>query len=94
MERLVHFTLFGQEFSFYTDAPDEEVDEIVTMVQEEFGAVDQVGRSTVPASKLLVLGCLRLAAKNISLGKDFENFRAQHEASIDKLIAKVASGID
>ena len=34
-ERLVSFSLFGQDFSFFSDAPEDEVQEAIAMLCEE-----------------------------------------------------------
>ncbi len=93
MDRLVRFSLFGQEFSFYTDAPEEEVDSIISFVRSELGTDGLAGPSGMPSNKMIVLGCLRIAAKYIELEKDFKNFQKEQDVSIDKLIAKVSSGM-
>jgi len=93
-ERLVSFTLFGQEFSFYSDAPDDEVQGAVAMLRDELEGTELAARSTIPSSKMLVLGYLQLAARYVRLDKEFNTFRASQEQSIDKLIDKVASGMD
>jgi len=92
-ERLVSFTLFGQKFSFYSDAPEDEVEGAIALLREELEGTDLAARSTVPSSTMLVLGCLRLAARYVNLDKEFKTFRASQEQSIDKLINKVSSGM-
>ena len=94
MERRVHFELFGQEFSFYTDATEEDVELIITMVRDELGEEEGGKRSPLPSNKMLVLGCLKIAARFIQLEKEFGTFRTNQEASIDKLIDKVSSSIE
>jgi len=93
-ERLVSFTLFGQEFSFYSDAPEYEVQGAIAMLRDELEGTDLAARSTVPSSTMLVLGCLRLAARYVNLDKEFSTFRTSQEKSIDKLINKVSSGME
>jgi len=93
-ERLVSFTLFGQEFSFYSDAPEDEVQGAIAMLRDELEGTDLAARSTVPSSTMLVLGCLRLAARYVNLNKEFSTFRTSQEQSIDKLINKVTSGME
>lgn len=93
-ERLVSFNLFGQEFSFYSDAPEDEVQGAVAMLREELEGTDLAARSTVPSSTMLVLGCLRLAASYVKLDKEFSSFRAQQKRSIDPLIDKISSCIE
>lgn len=94
MERLVHFELFGQEFSFYTDSSEEDVELILAMVRSELGAEGSGKHSSLPSSKMLVLGCLKIAARFVQLEKEFNTFQARQDKSIDKLINKVASGIE
>lgn len=93
MDRLVRFSLFGQEFSFYTDAPEEEVAKIITFIRKELDA-DEGGPSTFPSNKMVVLGCLRMAAKYIELEKEFAEFRKEQGLAIDKLIAKVSTEVE
>ncbi|RUM37098.1 MAG: hypothetical protein DSY50_01015 [Desulfobulbus sp.] len=93
-ERLVSFTLFGQKFSFYSDAPQEEVDGAVDMLREELEGTDLAARSTVPSSTMLVLGCLRIAARYVKLDQQYNDFRASQGQSIAQLIDKVSDSID
>ena len=93
MERLVQLELFGQDFSFYTDASEEDVERIVNMVRTELGADDTGRRTPLPSNKMLILGCLKIAARCVQVEKDFETFRTQQDESIDKLIGRVSSEI-
>ena len=93
-ERLVRFTMFGQEYTFYSDAPEDEVEEVLALLRAELEDTTRNAVSTIPSSKMLVLGCLRLAARYVQLNKEFEAFRKSQGRSIDELIDKVASGID
>ena len=67
MERRVHFELFGQEFSFYTDTTEEDVELIIKMVRSELSEDAPGKRSPLPSNKMLVLGCLKIAARFIQL---------------------------
>ncbi len=79
-ERLISFTLYGQEFSFYSDVPDDEVQEAVSILRQELGEPDEVGpTTTVPSSTLLVLACLRIAARHVSLQREFDEFYAERK---------------
>jgi len=93
-ERLVSFTLFGQKFSFYSDASEEEVDGAVAMLREELEGTDLAARSTVPSSTMLVLGCLRIAARYVKLDQEYSSFRTSQDQSIAQLIDKVSESID
>ena len=94
MDRLVRFELFGQEFSFYTDASEEDVELIIKMVRSELGGEEPGKRSPLPSNKMLVLGCLKIAARVIQLEKEFSTFQARQDKSIDRLINKVSSSIE
>ena len=94
-ERLVSFSLFGQDFSFFSDAPEDEVQEAIALLCEELeGGAGLVTSSTVPSSKVLVLGCLRLAARYVNLEREGDLFRESQREIIDKLIDKVSSGLE
>lgn len=93
-DRLVRFNLFGQEFVFYSDAPQDEVDQAICLLREELEGDAGIGRSTIPSSKMLVLGCLRLAAKKVQLEQEYQHFRRDQGRVIDKLIEKMSAGID
>ena len=89
-ERLVRFSLFGQEFTFYSDAPESEVKEVVRILRNELEGSDGTYTSTVPSSKLLVLGCLRIADRYVRLKREFEEYRNRQGRSIDGLIDKMS----
>jgi len=93
-ERLVRFHLFGQEFTFYSNASEEEVESVVALLRLELEGSDKISRSSVPSSKMLVLGCLRMAAKYVQLHREYHEFRQEQEAGVGRLIEKVASGLD
>ena len=93
-ERLVRFHLFGQEFTFYSAASEDEVDSAVALLRQELEIDDKMSRSSVPSSKMLVLGCLRIAARYVQLNQEYGEFRQVQERSIAHLIDKVSSELD
>lgn len=93
-DRLVRFNLFGQEFTFYSNAPEEEVDSVIALLRQELESNEKVSRSSVPSSKMLVLGCLRMAAKYVQLHREYNEYREEQEEIISQLIEKVSSGLD
>jgi len=93
-DRLVRFQLFGQEYTFYSDAPEEEVDSVIAILRQELEANEKVSRSSVPSSKMLILGCLRMAAKYTQLNREYREFRQEQERSVAQLIAKVSAELD
>ena len=94
MERRVDFKLFDQEFSFYTDSPPEDVEQVLAMVRGELDEGGHGFRASMPSSKMLVLVCLKIAARYVQLAREYDEFRARQGESIDKLISKVSSGMD
>jgi len=94
MERRVRFNLYGQEFSFYTDASEEEVEQVINMVRAELDEESQGALTSLPSNKMLVLGCLQIAAKYVQLEKEYDRFRNKQDESIDKLIDKVSSSME
>jgi len=93
-DRLVRFELFGQEFTFYSNAPEEEVNAVIALLREELESGDTFRRSSVPSNKMLVLGCLRMAAKYVQLHREFDAYRQSQETTLTRLIDKVDSGLD
>ena len=90
----MQFDLFGQEFSFYTDASEEEVEQVISIVRSELDELNEGRSKTLLSTKMLVLCCLKIAARYVDLDKEYDRFRNRQDESIDKLISKVSSGID
>lgn len=93
MERLVTFSLFGQDFTFYSDASSEDVEKIVSLVRDEYEKDNDQERSTIPSTRMIVLGSLRIASRYVELEKEYNQFRKKQGASIDKLIDRVSTEI-
>ena len=67
MERLVRFELLGQQFAFYTGAPEEEVNEILELVKGLVQENSSAGAGgSIPVSKVAVLASLNLSLIHIS----------------------------
>ena len=49
-----------------------------------------MSRSAVPSSKMLVLGCLRIAAKYVHLEREYSEYRQSQEQAVANLIDKVS----
>ncbi len=93
-DRLVRFFLFGQEFTFYSDAPEEEVSAVVALLQQELEGDNPQRRSSVPSSKMLVLGCLRIAARYVQVQREQSRSDEAQRQRIAHLIDKIASATD
>lgn len=94
MERKVIITLFDREFTFFTDAPEEEVTRVISLVRDELSPSINTGRATLPDSKVLILACLRLAARFVELEKTHNGFRVKQERTLEKLIRKLSAAIE
>jgi hypothetical protein len=93
-ERLVRFHLFGQEFTFFSNASEDEVEAVIALLRQELESEDKLSRSSVPSNKMLVLGCLRMAAKYVQLHGEYNLFRQGQESMISHLVDKVSSALD
>ena len=93
-DRLVRFHLFGQEYTFVSDAPEEEVDSIIALLREELDSGEKLSRSAMPSTKMLVLGCLRMTAKYVQLHRQYKEDREAQQAAIERLIGRIASELE
>lgn len=93
-ERRVDFQLFGQEFSFYSDAPDEEIRQVIALLKEEFASQEKAGTKTLPSTNLLVFGCLRMTVRLVRERAESQAAFAEQQRSIGAIIAKVVSHLD
>jgi cell division protein ZapA (FtsZ GTPase activity inhibitor) len=93
LERLVRFELLGQEYSFYTGAPESEVADILGLVKE-LVKENMAGISgTVPVSKVAVLVSLNIASRYFELKSQFEQYQADTEQRISSLSRQIDSGL-
>ena len=60
-ERLVRFTLLGQDFTFYTGSSEEEMKEILELVKKMVEDNTTGVSGTLPASRVAVMACLNMA---------------------------------
>ena len=93
-DRLERFHLFGQEFTVYSDAPEDEVEEVIDLLRQELEAGEKVGRSAVPSSKILVLGCLRMTARYVQLQREYQDYRQAQQRTLANLADKVGIALD
>lgn len=93
-ERRIAFHLLGREFTFYSDAPDEEVEQVFALLREEFADQENAGRSTVPASGRLFFGCLRMAARLVRERNRQQGVCAEQRRAIEAMIGKLLSHLD
>ena len=92
-DRLVRFQMFGQEFNFVSDAPEQEVDAVIALLRQELEGNEKINKSSVPSSKMLVLGCLRIAAKYVQLKSKCQETQEAQTQRIEQMIEKVAANL-
>jgi cell division protein ZapA len=90
MERLVKFEVLGQEYPLYTDAPEEDIEEILQLVKEQIQLNSKSAKSTLATSKIAVLASLNMAGKYVRLKRDFEKYEQQ----MSELVARLTSVIE
>ncbi|PLX49514.1 MAG: cell division protein ZapA [Desulfobulbaceae bacterium] len=83
MERVVKFEVLGQEYPLYTDAPEEDVQEILGLVKSQLEG--QGHRSSLPVNKVAILASLNMAGKYVRLKRDFEEYRSKIQESVDRI---------
>ena len=93
MERLVRFQLLGQEYSFYTGAPESEVTAILDLVKELVEENMSGPTGTIPVGKVAVLVSLNIASRYIELKSLFDGYKADTEQRITSLTRQIDSGL-
>lgn len=89
MERLVKFEVLGQEYPLYTDAPEEDVLEILQLVKSQLEEVSRSGGHILPANKAAVLTSLNMAGQYVRLRREFAEYRSQVEQQLERLVRQV-----
>lgn len=93
-ERLVRFSLLGQDYSFYTGTSEEEMEKILglvrTLVEE---GVKGSKSGTIPVSKAAIMACLNIASRYFKLQQNFENYKKENEARASFLVDKIDAGL-
>ena len=92
-ERLIRFTLLGQEYTFYTGASEEEMDEILSLVKKLVEEGTNGSGGTIPASKVAILACLNIASRYIKLREDFERYKMKSEIRAGNLIDQIDASL-
>jgi len=86
-ERLVKFSLLGQNFAFYTGASEEEMEQILSLVREQLDSVGGEGKpgGTIPVSKIAMMACLNLASSHLKLEQEYSQFRSRFQSKIEDI---------
>ena len=93
MERLVKFEVLGQEYPLYTDAPEEDIEEILHLVKMQIENNSKSSKSRLPANKVAVLTSLNMAGKYVRLKRDFEQYKQQMSELVDRLTSVIETSL-
>ena len=93
MERLVKFEVLGQEYPLYTNAPEEDIEEILHLVKMQIENSSKSSKSILPVNKVAVLTSLNMAGKYVRLKRDFEQYKQQMSEFVDKLAAAIENSL-
>lgn len=88
MERLVKLEVLGQEYPFYTNAPPDEVEEILALVKSQLESINHPS-SSMPSHKLAILTSLNMAGMYVTLKRDYEAYRRDMDEEIVRLAKKI-----
>lgn len=89
MERLVKFEVLGQEYPLHTDAPEDEVLEILNLVKSQLETSSKA--TTLMPAKLAVLVSLNMAGKFVRLKREFEQYKVENDEKLSVLVQKIES---
>ena len=93
MERLVKLEVLGQEYPLYTDAPEEDIKEILHLVKMQIESSSKSSKSILPANKVAVLTSLNMAGKYVSLKRDFEQYKEQMSELVERLTSVIENSL-
>jgi cell division protein ZapA len=93
VERLVKFEVLGQEYPLYTDAPEEDIEEILNLVKMQIESHSKSSKSILPANKVAVLTSLNMAGKYVRLKRDFERYKQEMTERVEKLTAVIKNSL-
>lgn len=89
MERLVKFEVLGQEYPLFTDAPEEDVQEILHLVKTHLEEASRGSSRGLPANKAAILTSLNMAGQYVRLKREFKEYRQQVEQHLGRLSERV-----
>ena len=94
MERLVKFEVLGQEYPLFTDAPEEDLQEILQLVKSQLEDIEHSASHVLPPNKLAILTSLNMAGQYVKLKREFAEYRLKVEESLGLLSARMEEGTE
>ena len=92
LERLVKFEVLGQEYPLYTDAPEEDVQEILHMVKTHLEN-QSLTSIRLLSDRVAILTCLNMAGEYVKLKRDYEKYKDQIRKQIEGLTRKIEKSL-
>lgn len=86
---MVSFKVLGQEYPLYTDAPEKDVQEILSLVKTQLENVGQASQHVLPANKIGILTSLNIASKYVKMKREYEEYKQRVEEQISLLSDKI-----
>lgn len=93
MERLVKLEVLGQEYPFYTDAPEADVEEILQLVKSQLEANSE-HMQRLPSSKVAILACLNVASRYVKMKRDLETLRNTVHEDMERVAKRIESSLN
>lgn len=93
MERLVKLEVLGQEYPVYTDAPEEDIEEILQLVKMQIESNSKSTKSALPANKVAVLTSLNMAGKYVRMKRDFEQYKQKMSEMVERLTSVIENSL-
>ena len=93
MERLVKLEVLGQEYPLYTDAPEEDIKEILQLVKMQIESNSKSSKSMLPANKVAVLTSLNMAGKYVRVKRDFEQYKQKMNELVERLTSVIENSL-
>lgn len=86
---MVNFQVLGQEYPLYTDAPEEDVQEILALVKTHLEYAGQASQHILPANKIGILTSLNIASSYVKMKKEYAEYRQLVEKRIALLSERI-----
>ncbi|PID76705.1 MAG: cell division protein ZapA [Deltaproteobacteria bacterium] len=93
-ERLVSFSLLGQEYRLYTETSEEEMAAVLSLVKELLEK-NSGGRKSgaLPASRVAVLTCLNIASDYLRIKGEFDLYKKKTEGIIGRINEEIGGDL-
>jgi cell division protein ZapA len=85
--------VLGQEYPLYTDASEEDIEEILNLVKMQIENQSKSSKSFLPANKVAVLTSLNMAGKYVQVKKDFEQYKKEMTDRVERLTSVIKSSL-